>query len=247
MPRAARRATPKRRYAKRVAYRKKLVYRRRRQSLGNPRLAGGPGHSGFPLNKIVRMRYVQTIVPDISADGHYAFRANGIYDPDFTGTGHQPMGYDQWNQFYKRYIVIGSRCRVNVQPYNLTTAATPINFVLSTIAEGDLSAMATQPFSSALESGNSTCIFGRMQDGRVIQNTRMSRSYSAKKFWGFKDVSDNITSYGSIFGSDPTSTRSVLYGFVWRSVGTPVAGNLSITFIIDYIVKCTDPTILPSS
>lgn len=42
------------------------------------------------------------------------FRNNSIYDPDGSGIGHQPLGYDQWSQFYGRYRVIGAKYRVTI-------------------------------------------------------------------------------------------------------------------------------------
>ena len=30
---------------------------------------------------------------------------NSIFDPDLSGTGHQPLGHDQWATFYNRYRV----------------------------------------------------------------------------------------------------------------------------------------------
>jgi hypothetical protein len=35
----------------------------------------------------------------------YQFRVNSIFDPNYTGTGHQPLGHDQWATFYNRYRV----------------------------------------------------------------------------------------------------------------------------------------------
>lgn len=35
------------------------------------------------------------------------FSANGLFDPDITGTGHQPRGYDQLMTLYKKYVVTG--------------------------------------------------------------------------------------------------------------------------------------------
>lgn len=32
-------------------------------------------------------------------------RLNSLYDPDFTGVGHQPYGYDQLTPLYRRYMV----------------------------------------------------------------------------------------------------------------------------------------------
>lgn len=37
--------------------------------------------------------------------GNHVFRINSIYDPNQSGAGHQPMGYDQWGNYYNRYVV----------------------------------------------------------------------------------------------------------------------------------------------
>jgi len=44
--------------------------------------------------------------------GYYAFSANGLYDPNITGTGHQPMGFDQLMLLYEHYTV--TRAKVTV-------------------------------------------------------------------------------------------------------------------------------------
>jgi len=42
----------------------------------------------------------------------YFFSANGLYDPNVTGTGHQPMGFDQMMLFYEHYCVTKARAQV---------------------------------------------------------------------------------------------------------------------------------------
>ena len=37
----------------------------------------------------------------------HVLRMNSIYDPDYTTTGHQPMGRDQLAELYNRYRVLG--------------------------------------------------------------------------------------------------------------------------------------------
>lgn len=40
------------------------------------------------------------------------YRGNSVFDPDFTGVGGQPLGRDQWTQFYRRYRVTASKFTV---------------------------------------------------------------------------------------------------------------------------------------
>ncbi len=44
--------------------------------------------------------------------GQYVFTANGLYDPNITGTGHQPMGFDTMMLYYEQYTVLNSRITV---------------------------------------------------------------------------------------------------------------------------------------
>lgn len=43
----------------------------------------------------------------------YEFKINSIYDPDLTGTGHQPVGRDEWMAFYSRYRVLSAKCKAS--------------------------------------------------------------------------------------------------------------------------------------
>lgn len=46
----------------------------------------------------------------------YVFRATSIYDPDYTDTGHQPLGRDLWASMYDYYSVL--KCEYEVEMYN---------------------------------------------------------------------------------------------------------------------------------
>lgn len=53
------------------------------------------------------------ISASIGSIGIYWFSANGLYDPNSTGTGHQPLGFDQMMLLYEQYTVYRSHIKVN--------------------------------------------------------------------------------------------------------------------------------------
>jgi hypothetical protein len=56
------------------------------------------------------------IDPSAGAPASYLFHANGLYDPDHTGAGHQPHGFDQIMALYKNYQVLSSAIEVTLFP-----------------------------------------------------------------------------------------------------------------------------------
>lgn len=40
------------------------------------------------------------------------FRGNGLFDPDVTSVGQQPLGFDQWSAFFRRYRVLAYNVKV---------------------------------------------------------------------------------------------------------------------------------------
>jgi len=89
----------------------------------------GPNFSGaalgLPAAKRVQMRYCETInlASTVGAMGTYEWSANDLFDPNITGAGHQPYGFDQWMTFYTKATVMKSSCVVEA-----TTTGTPLTF-----------------------------------------------------------------------------------------------------------------------
>lgn len=65
--------------------------------------------SPVPRTKYVMLKYCQQISLSGTTGGivgiEHVFGLNCMYDPDLTGTGHQPMGFDQMMALYTRYRV----------------------------------------------------------------------------------------------------------------------------------------------
>lgn len=95
----------KRSSSKRVSKKRRKSKPRRRKKLP----------TAFPSTMTTKLKYVETVNLNAEAGGapvNYHFSANSIYDPNITGTGHQPMGRDQFALLYDHYTVIGSKIKV---------------------------------------------------------------------------------------------------------------------------------------
>jgi len=52
--------------------------------------------------------------------GNYFFRCNDAFDPNATGTGHQPMGFDQMMLLFEQFYVL--RSHIRIRAYNTSSA-----------------------------------------------------------------------------------------------------------------------------
>jgi hypothetical protein len=71
---------------------------------------------GFPDRQRVTLRYVTNVSQTANATvgSDYVFRANSVFDPDWTSTGGQPANYDDFSAIYLRYRVWGSTFRWHI-------------------------------------------------------------------------------------------------------------------------------------
>ena len=76
-----------------------------------------------------KLVYTDTIL--LSSTGSVAFnthtfRANSVFDPDWTGAGHQPTRFDQLAALYQRYEVLKSKIRVQFTTGQLADTSTTV-------------------------------------------------------------------------------------------------------------------------
>lgn len=77
----------------------------------------------FPKFRFVKHKYVDRVtLPAATVAGNptwFIMRANSLFDPDFTGVGHQPMFRDEMAAKYSFYTVLSSQCKFVIPPeYN---------------------------------------------------------------------------------------------------------------------------------
>lgn len=68
------------------------------------------GAQAFPKQLSSTLTYAEQVGIQFlgTGIGFYVFSCNGLYDPNITGTGHQPLYFDQMMSIYNHYHVISS-------------------------------------------------------------------------------------------------------------------------------------------
>lgn len=94
------------------------------------------------------MHYTTPLTLSGSAITGYVFRANSLYDPDYTSVGGQPYMYDQLAAIYNRYRVYSMSFKLDIVN---TTVDFPVFFSHSadnvTGSFTTITSAATAPFS----------------------------------------------------------------------------------------------------
>jgi len=108
---------------------KRVMSRKARKTKRGYKPTSVVGRSLNPIaqNYICKLKYCTAVNTDGS--GRYTFNLNSLFDPDLTGVGHQPYGYDQLAVLYNRYRVIGTSWHITClkQSAPVVLAALPAN------------------------------------------------------------------------------------------------------------------------
>ena len=197
---------------------------------------------GFPDKMKVRLRYSQIIRlnPTILADQHL-FRCISVHDPDFTGTGHQPMYYDQWQAVYTKYTVMGAKCTMSWLPgVSTNNNSTPgiWGIYTSTNTQGvDVFTDTT----GILESNNSTNmrICGNLNTGLTnpSKQAKVVSKFSTRNFFGTRDPNDG-NAYSAETNTNPN--QEAYFCCYLADIGNNDPGVQSVYVEIDYIVEFRD-------
>lgn len=126
-----RKRSHRRRRSSRKSYRSSRKYyrssKRKRQRPSKTKIRGVISTD----ETLVKLTYYDNFNLSIAAvtDSAYFYRMNSLYDPDITSTGHQPNGYDQWINFYRKYAVYG--VKASFHAVSLDQAYGPVSLTFS--------------------------------------------------------------------------------------------------------------------
>jgi len=202
------------------------------EMLAVPRLPG----QLYARGQKVHMRYAEEIDLDniITGLGEYIWRLNNIFDPNQTGTGHQPLSHDQWAALYKNYIVYGAKATVTlIASGNSSAIAASATACMALSDTGssitDIQTAIESPFSKFIKIGPN--------DGSGAQT--METGYiDISKMPGNKGAIYDANQWGAPFGQSPSNE---LFVHIVATADDSTSIRLNVMMVIDYYVWVYEP------
>lgn len=171
---------------------KRRVFRRKRNGVSTWKLRGP-----VPDQIFVQLKFSENLAyaPAAGVSSQNTWRANSVFDPDFTGVGAQPRYFDQYAALYNSYQVMA--CKVKHELVN--TGIVPV-YVATCFTDIDPSALSLQ---NTVEQryGKSHGVLGALTGNgqRVI-----SRYITMKKLHGFSGGISQVESLQAAVTGNPT-------------------------------------------
>ena len=167
--------------------------------------------------------------------GGYVFVANGLYDPNFTGTGHQPLGFDQWMTMYDHYTV--HSCRISV-----IWATSAVGPLMVSISRSASSTVITDVI-RLVENGN---INYQMLPVGAVQTvySKHEMEIDIAKFVGVDDVFDMSELRGT---SAANPAENAYFHLCAWSPFVSTQLTATATVVLEYDATFTEPRLLTTS
>jgi hypothetical protein len=178
---------------------------------------------------------LSTHLAGVSAIG---FSLNSIFDPDASGVGTQPMGYDQLMAFYVRYGVESCRARVRLNPLGTSGTMYLGGFFLDTDASAG--SISLQAFS---EKSRGSLL--QWRENAYQGPVQISKSFDMRSLFGV----DNVLAKDSLCGNTTANPADQMYILVWAGCadGSSGDGDTEVVVELEYSVTFFDPREVPTS
>lgn len=133
---------------------------------------------GFPSRVTQTHKYREgfLVSPTAGAMATYNFNANGMYDPNRSGTGHQPMYFDQMTALYDHFVVTKATITVTLCP----AAQSNVVMAVALFENDDGTSVPTTVDYIAEQTSGVVKMIGANDTKPVV----LRRTYKPKKIWG---------------------------------------------------------------
>jgi hypothetical protein len=212
-----------------------------REFTSQPRLLGNQINVGkiplFPPRFRASLRYADTITLSSTSGvvASWVLSANGLFDPDVTGTGHQPAGFDQMMLSYEHYTVLRAKCTATFHNNTASaypTAALSVNAAATPITTID----------QIMEDGLVTTV-RLMADGVNGCAQTLQRSINIGVFGGVDDILDDNTYRGTVAANPAEQSYFILQ--LWNTENA--TSTSAVDFVLEFDAVFTEPRKLTES
>lgn len=174
----------------------------------------------FPLFLFTRLRYTdRKSITGASGWWTHEWRANSMFDIDYTAVGRQPMGYDQLSAIYHKYRVYGLSYHFTL----INEGSEPIQLTMYT----DTVTGVSIDSNDASEKKNARTLFVGSSGGK--QMGVMKGYINIKKAMGYKTNTDEDLASG--VSGNPLKTLFMNIGaYTADGIATTMAATLIVRF-----------------
>lgn len=163
-----------------------------------------------------------------SNQAEYVYRANSVFDPDFTGVGGQPDGFDMWNDLYQNYRVVAVGIDVQAQSNGSASYS-------------GLLAVAVTPDSAAFNSAEE--LAGLRKSGASVFNNstvaKVKLLFHISELYGMSDATVlSESNFGALVGANPGNQQYIHIGVESNAA----AGETMVWVKITYYTRLEVPT-----
>jgi len=141
----------------------------------------------------------------------YTFRANSLFDPDFTSTGHQPFYYDQYISVYEKYRVYAAKLTLRILNGSATSAivcAIPCSQIPTITSLSQAMELPRAVYTPPLETNN-------------LRSNTVSVNASTREILGLTKPQLYDADFGATFSSNPVEL------WYYSLYFAPTSGQLS--------------------
>lgn len=178
----------------------------------------------IPQRYICKMKYAEDVSTD-GLTGRYMFNLNSVFDPNRTGTGHQPYAFDTLSSLYNRYRVISCGWRVTSPTSStvLQTGCMPANEQVTMGSFAELKENPRAKYFTQNPGGQALVLSGKTYLPSLVGRTK--QQYMADD------------RYQADVASSPAEL-AVLNLFVANSTGTFITAPINV--LLEYTVEFFD-------
>lgn len=199
--------------------------------------------SGYPARMRCKFRYASEF--SLTAGAGYAYRqysCNSLFDPDRTGVGHQPIGFDEMMAGYDHYTVVKSK--ITVRPIQGTSNTQPVYFgILRQDTTGDPTFASGEHFLESPLVGRKVFFSGSIYEASA-DKLEITKYFDAKKEFGCTDPMDRKDIQGS---ASANPTEESFFTIVAHTVNGQIGTAQAYVAIIDYEAILSEPKLLGQS